>query len=115
MNSASQNQKLTDRKMATLVTCLRALSTLSSPDINSEFHFRGSKSDDIKRSEALSKELKVPKLVCDVHGIPAVRRRCDKAGVNKDRRFYVCGKEKGQHSIHRISRQSPRVVIAASL
>ena len=34
-----------------------------------------------------------PRFVCDVHNVPAVRRRCSK-GVHKDRRFYVCGMER---------------------
>jgi len=34
-----------------------------------------------------------PRFVCEVHGVPAVRRRCSH-GVHKDRRFYVCGLER---------------------
>ena len=34
-----------------------------------------------------------PRFVCDIHGVPAVRRRCSR-GVHKDRRFYVCGMER---------------------
>eukprot|EP00986_Skeletonema_menzelii_P020623 scaffold31847_cov131-Skeletonema_menzelii.AAC.1 len=34
-----------------------------------------------------------PRFICDVHGVPAVRRRCSH-GVHKDRRFYVCGLER---------------------
>ena len=33
------------------------------------------------------------RFVCEVHGVPAVRRRCSH-GVHKDRRFYVCGLER---------------------
>mmetsp|Transcript_28026 Transcript_28026/g.42742 ORF Transcript_28026/g.42742 Transcript_28026/m.42742 type:complete len:4540 (+) Transcript_28026:153-13772(+) len=36
-----------------------------------------------------------PRFVCDMHGVPAVRRRCS-TGVNKNRRFYVCGMERNQ-------------------
>ena len=32
----------------------------------------------------------LPSFVCDVHGVPAIRRRCSH-GQHKDRRFYVCG------------------------
>ena len=35
----------------------------------------------------------VARFVCEVHGVPAVRRRCSH-GVHKDRRFYVCGLER---------------------
>ncbi len=34
-----------------------------------------------------------PRFICDVHGVPAVRRRCSH-GPHKDRRFYVCGLER---------------------
>lgn len=34
-----------------------------------------------------------PRFVCEVHGVPAVRRRCSH-GIHKDRRFYVCGLER---------------------
>jgi len=34
-----------------------------------------------------------PRFVCDVHGVPAVRRRCS-SGQHKDRRFYVCGQKR---------------------
>jgi hypothetical protein len=96
LNSSSRKQKLTQYKMSTLVTCLRGLSSLTIPNSKSEFHFPGSKSDGFYRSQVISNETKKSKFRCEEHGIPAVRRRCDKAGVNKDRRFYVCGKEKGQ-------------------
>jgi len=96
LSSCAQNQKSAHTNMSTLVSCLRGLSSLITPDSDFEYNFHGSKSDLAYRSQLLSKETKKPKLICDVHGIPAVRRRCDKPGGNKDRRFYVCGKEKGQ-------------------
>mmetsp|Transcript_15124 Transcript_15124/g.35077 ORF Transcript_15124/g.35077 Transcript_15124/m.35077 type:complete len:1358 (+) Transcript_15124:2-4075(+) len=94
LNSSSPKQKLTQYKMSTLVTCLRGLSSLTIRDSKIQCQFSESKSDGIYRPQMLS--FKKPKFLCDEHRIPAVRRRCDKAGVNKDRRFYVCGKEKGQ-------------------
>ena len=97
LNSSSWKLKLTHHEMSTLVMCLRGLSSLMSLDSNSVHHFPVSKSQAIDRAQALTDQIKKSNhFVCDVHGIPAVRRRCDKAGVNKDRRFYVCGKEKGQ-------------------
>lgn len=36
-----------------------------------------------------------PRFICNVHGIPAVRRRCSH-GENKEKRFYVCGMERKQ-------------------
>jgi hypothetical protein len=34
-----------------------------------------------------------PRYACDIHRVPAVRRRCS-SGANKDRRFYVCGMDR---------------------
>ncbi|KAI2506062.1 zinc ion binding protein [Fragilaria crotonensis] len=36
-----------------------------------------------------------PRFVCDVHSVPAVRRRCSTGG-NKNKRFYVCGMDRKQ-------------------
>ena len=47
------------------------------------------------RGDEVSKSNVNPEVLCDTHQIPAVRRRSAK-GKNKDRRFYVCGKERGQ-------------------
>jgi len=44
-------------------------------------------------STAGHKDKTDPRFVCDVHNVPAVRRRCSK-GVHKDRRFYVCGMDR---------------------
>jgi len=96
LNNISREQKLTHDNMATLVTYLRGLSSLTTPHSKSEFFYPASKSDSIHRSQVPLKEDKKTAFICDAHGIPAVRRRCDKAGPNKDRRFYVCGKEKGE-------------------
>ena len=46
--------------------------------------------DATSQSDAKNKGKTDPRFVCDVHGVPAVRRRCSR-GVHKDRRFYVCG------------------------
>ncbi len=45
------------------------------------------------KSNSRQKDKTDPRFVCDVHGVPAVRRRCSH-GVHKDRRFYVCGLER---------------------
>lgn len=87
--------KLDQEKTFSLVTCLRALSNLLAPDEDSETLIPGSKPDDFDPSQSRCKDVGIKRFVCDAHGIPAVRRRCAK-GVNKDRRFYVCGKEKGE-------------------
>jgi GRF zinc finger len=47
------------------------------------------------QGEEDSKARENPEVLCDMHQIPAVRRRSAK-GKNKDRRFYVCGRERGQ-------------------
>ncbi len=96
LNYISRDQKLTHNNMSFLVTYLRGLSSLTTPHLKSEFFYPASESDSIHRSRVVSKGDDKTKFICDVHRIPAVRRRCDKAGPNKDRRFYVCGKEKGE-------------------
>ena len=45
------------------------------------------------KSRNRNKDKTDPRFVCDVHGVPAVRRRCSH-GIHKDRRFYVCGLER---------------------
>ena len=48
---------------------------------------------DSTMNQSKSKDKTNPKYFCDVHGVPAVRRRCSH-GIHKDRRFYLCGKER---------------------
>ena len=95
LDSSSPQQKLSHAKMAALVTCLRGLSSLATTDSISGLKFYDSKSSGDRHSQTLSKKRKNVKFFCDVHGIPAVKRKCELPGPNKDRRFYVCGKEKG--------------------
>ena len=76
--------------MWSIIVCLRSMQLLIFPDLqDSALFFEQLHSDDDIRSRTH------PDVVCDVHDIPAVRRRSAK-GKNKDRRFYVCGKERGQ-------------------
>jgi hypothetical protein len=93
--SSSSGQKLDQAKNAILITCLRALTKLLSPPGDFESNFAGTKHTAFDQSQLISKDIPSSRLVCDVHGIPAVRRRCAK-GIKKNRRFYVCGKERGQ-------------------
>lgn len=73
-----------------IISCLRSMQLLLFPDVeDSASFFEQLHSDDDTRSRTH------PDVVCDTHQIPAVRRRSAK-GKNKDRRFYVCGKERGQ-------------------
>jgi hypothetical protein len=73
-----------------IISCLRSMQLLVFPDAeDSTSFFEQLYSDDDTRSRTH------PDVVCDVHQIPAVRRRSAK-GKNKDRRFYVCGKDRGQ-------------------
>jgi len=55
-------------------------------------HVDNSISKDILR-DSTSKDKTDPRFVCEIHGVPAVRRRCS-SGENKDRRFYVCGMDR---------------------
>jgi E3 ubiquitin-protein ligase UBR4 len=94
--SSQSNQKMSQDKILTLVTCLRAFSNLLTPEADSQYYLAGSQLDDRAEESrsAKQKEKTDPNFVCQEHGIPAVRRRCAK-GVHKDRRFYVCGMERG--------------------
>jgi hypothetical protein len=92
---SASRQRLDQEKTSSLITCLRALSNLLAPHGHSESYFSGSKLVFSDESPSPNKDTTLSRFVCDAHGIPAVRRRCAK-GINKDRRFYVCGKEKAQ-------------------
>lgn len=73
-----------------LISCIRAAQLLAfSDDKDATSFMEQFLSEDETRSKASIE------VVCGVHGIPAVRRRSAK-GKNKDRRFYVCGKDRGQ-------------------
>jgi len=73
-----------------LISCLRAVQLLVFPQDKDAASFLEQFHSDEETRSKVNMEV-----VCDVHGIPAVRRRSAK-GKNKDRRFYVCGKERGQ-------------------
>jgi hypothetical protein len=98
LKASAGSKKLPQDKVLTLVTCLRAFSNLLVPEADSQYYLVGSdpdeNSDENKSSKAKEKEKTNPKYVCEVHNIPAVRRRCAR-GIHKDRRFYVCGKDRG--------------------
>lgn len=94
-NLSPSGQKLDKEKTLSLMTCLRALSKLLAPQGDFESYSPDSKPAALNKPQSTSKDRTSSRFVCDVHGIPAARRRCAK-GINKDRRFYVCGKERGQ-------------------
>jgi hypothetical protein len=97
LKSGSIGKKLPQEKFLVLVTCLRSFTNLLVPEADSQYILEGSQPDehgDDTRA-AKPKEKTTPKFICETHNIPAVRRRCAR-GVHKDRRFYVCGKERGQ-------------------
>lgn len=73
----------------TLIMCLRALAYLLVPEIAGEASGKQGKESSDKSPKAESKQ----EVLCDVHGVPAARRRCAR-GEHKDRRFYVCGLER---------------------
>ena len=89
--------KLPQDRIITLVTCLRAFTNLLVPEADSQYYMAGSQPDDHGEEQRPTKQKDKtnPQFVCEVHNIPAVRRRCAR-GPHKDRRFYVCGKERGQ-------------------
>jgi hypothetical protein len=96
LKSGAGNKKLPQDKVVALVTCLRALSNLLVPEADSQYFLAGSHPDEHaeEKKQPKTKGKMNPKFVCQVHNLPAVRRRCAR-GVHKDRRFYVCGKGRG--------------------
>jgi hypothetical protein len=91
---------LGDRDVHTgkMITCLQALSSLvtkktSLDQVNACLPVVKSVCKDKDAKGHHHKDKTDPRFVCDVHKIPAVRRRCSH-GVHKDRRFYVCGLER---------------------
>jgi hypothetical protein len=92
LKSGSGSKKLTQDKILTLVTCLRAFSNILVPEADSSYYLAGSQPDEHgeEQKKSKAKEKTHPTFMCDAHDVPAVRRRCAH-GVHKDRRFYVCG------------------------
>mmetsp|Transcript_5230 Transcript_5230/g.11836 ORF Transcript_5230/g.11836 Transcript_5230/m.11836 type:complete len:3618 (-) Transcript_5230:38-10891(-) len=82
-----------------LVVSLRTLSALvlQKREINCGHPFVAAAEDEKDGAHAHHhhKDKTDPRFICEVHGVPAVRRRCSH-GVHKDRRFYVCGLERNQ-------------------
>ena len=97
LKAGSAGKQISQEKFLVLVTCIRSLTNLLAPEdsheILEESHPDEHSGDDQRGVKP--KEKSSPKFICETHNIPAVRRRCAK-GVHKDRRFYVCGKERGQ-------------------
>ncbi len=90
LSRRSIDGSLPHKSIMALVSCLRAAQLLAfHSDTEAASFFEQFHSDDETRLKSSVEVL------CKVHGIPAVRRRSAK-GKNKDRRFYVCGKERGQ-------------------
>jgi len=73
-----------------VISCVRAAQLLMLPR---EADFTSLSGDLLSVNEPTSNSN--PEVLCDTHQIPAVRRRSAN-GRNKDRRFYVCGKDRGQ-------------------
>ncbi|CAB9508930.1 Auxin transport protein BIG [Seminavis robusta] len=81
----------------TLILCLRALAYLLVPEIidgdSQPSSPQAATSSDAGKAGQSKTKSESKQVVCDVHGIPAARRRCAR-GEHKDRRFYVCGLER---------------------
>ena len=95
------NHQMPNKKVRiSLITTLRALVSLVHREgfklINSEYineavpEITDADGENSSSPDQKNKDKTDPRFVCDVHGVPAVRRRCSN-GINKDRRFYVCG------------------------
>ncbi|KAL7555193.1 hypothetical protein ACHAWF_018842 [Thalassiosira exigua] len=78
-----------------LVVCMRTLSSLilQKREIGRDMAQAATHDEERDGAQHHHKDKTDPRFVCDVHGVPAVRRRCSH-GVHKDRRFYVCGLER---------------------
>eukprot|EP00978_Attheya_sp_CCMP212_P004146 scaffold9012_cov54-Attheya_sp.AAC.4 len=90
------------RAKCNIIILLRSLSTLLLGKEDSHVESSSGKEADESTSKDTEAEVSPknkdktdPRFVCDVHGVPAVRRRCSH-GVHKDRRFYLCGMERRQ-------------------
>jgi hypothetical protein len=97
LKAGSVGKKLQQEKFLVLVTCLRSFTNLLVPEADSQYILEGSQPDENGDDPRVAKpkEKTTSKFICETHNMPAVRRRCAR-GVHKDRRFYVCGKERGQ-------------------
>lgn len=79
----------------TLISLLKGKDDVERAFAPSKERTNESSSSENITAPASSKGKTDPRFVCNVHGIPAVRRRCSH-GENKDKRFYVCGMERKQ-------------------
>lgn len=80
---------LQDGASVSISVCLKSLCLL----LEGEAQLPG---EPLNKSGRKREQKPKTEIVCEVHNIPAVRRRSSSKGVNKDRRFYVCGKERGE-------------------
>jgi len=89
------------RQRAALILCIHTLFCMvkcKDLSYSKEDEIIGEEKDRKESDSAIStrdkyKDKTDPRFVCDIHGVPAVRRRCSH-GEHKDRRFYVCGLER---------------------
>eukprot|EP00934_Nitzschia_sp_Nitz4_P001486 Nitzschia sp. Nitz4//scaffold80_size88189//52173//65261//NITZ4_005091-RA/size88189-snap-gene-0.2-mRNA-1//1//CDS//3329558642//1486//frame0 len=90
--SAALDDSLTEDTVATLSMCIHSMQLLIEGGAQQHSNSKGSNCD---KSQSESRRHSPPAIFCQEHNIPAVRRRSSK-GANKGRRFYVCGKDRGQ-------------------
>jgi len=90
----SVEPNISKQERVKLVLCIRSLASLllQRHEVSTD-PSPVSYVDEISCESPARKDKTDPRFVCEVHGLPAVRRRCSH-GVHKDRRFYVCGLER---------------------
>jgi len=92
----ARNDELEEVARAVLIICMQGLSRVAT--VKSDLSGRQPmvNMDDCSVEDITStksKEKTDPRFVCEVHCVPAVRRRCSH-GAHKNRRFYVCGMDR---------------------
>uniref|UniRef100_A0A7S2EA45 GRF-type domain-containing protein n=1 Tax=Ditylum brightwellii TaxID=49249 RepID=A0A7S2EA45_9STRA len=83
------------RSLVSLIVQKFSLDGFDSTSIPEQEEPNDSETFSLSPSSMKKRDKTDPRFVCEVHGVPAVRRRCSH-GAHKDRRFYVCGLERKQ-------------------
>ena len=93
----STDNELEEVSRSVLIICTKGLASLAA--IKNDLSGRSSMANNLEEcsvediTPTKSKDKTDPRFVCEVHGVPAVRRRCSH-GEHKNRRFYVCGMDR---------------------
>lgn len=92
----TRNGELEQTARSVLVICMQSLARLATAKNDLSGGDSMLDLDECSVEDTSPRKLKEktdPRFVCEVHGVPAVRRRCSH-GPQKNRRFYVCGMDR---------------------